>query len=77
MEYRRADIDGAVKQVDALARLTDHILQQQNLAGDEAVLSLLRKRFRDEALHVRVEKPRWMPERLYRALMRTIVLEVK
>lgn len=55
---------------DVAKQMTDHLASKK----EDALLRFVGLEFRQD-IRVRVRKPRFMPTRLYRALMRTIVIE--
>lgn len=70
-------IDRAISAADIIERHARAIVAERMAKEEQAIKDWLRDTFRPEATTIRVEKPRWMPERTYRWLWRTIVREVK
>jgi hypothetical protein len=60
-----------------MSRVVERAARERMEREEAALVEFVRLSFREDAVTVRVEKPRWMPQRMYRWLMRTIVREVK
>jgi len=70
-------IERAIVGSDIVERTVDKLVRQRMESEERVLMEWLRTTFRDDATVIRVEKPRWMPERAYRWLWRTIVREEK
>lgn len=60
---------------DALRKDAERMGREIATWQETRVRSSLGKEFRSTASRIVIRKPRWMPERVYRGLMRTIVIE--
>lgn len=61
--------------LNAIDKATARLARQASIALEDQLRITVGLHFRQGAV-VRIARPRWMPDRLYRYLMRTIVLEL-